>query len=246
MTNICLNISYDGTNYSGFQIQAGNITTVQGVLETALGRIYKRPIRVAGAGRTDAGVHALGQVVSYEAPFVIPAKRLPEAVNSILPPQVVVWKAEEKPPGFHARFSARKKTYSYTLDRARYPQIMRRRFSWHYPCELDMELISKGGSLFTGCHDFSAFRSGKSSGSAVRTLYLVSVENLVGKQLLRFTLEGDGFLYKMARLVVGSLIRLGRGQLRMEDLEKSLDGGAGRAAGPAAPPQGLCLEKVEY
>ncbi len=245
--NICLKVSYDGTNFAGFQIQTGNIPTVQGVLETALSRVYKQPLRVAAAGRTDAGVHALGQVVSYQAPFYIPAGKLPPAINSLLPPEVVVWEAEEKPTQFHARFSARKKIYSYTLDRAPFPQVMKRRYTWYCRYTLNTEAISKGGAWLAGRHDFSAFRArGSSTGSAVRTLYRISVDELPGQQLLRITFEGDGFLYKMVRLMVGSLIRVGRGRLQPEDLGEALAGSQPQAAGPAAPPQGLCLEKVEY
>lgn len=247
LPNICLKVSYDGSVFSGFQIQAGSLLTVQGVLEGALNRLYKKPLRVAAAGRTDAGVHALGQVVNYRAPFEIPVERLPYALNALLPPEVVVWRAEEKPEEFHARFSACKKIYSYTLDRAPYPQIMKRRYTWHYPFDLDVGAMAEGGARLVGKQDFLAFRArGSSAGSTIRNLYRASVENLPEQQLLLLTFEGDGFLYKMVRLMVGSLIRVGRGKLELTDLEEALAEGRPGVAGPAAPPQGLCLEKVEY
>jgi len=245
--NICLKLSYDGTNFSGFQLQTDNIPTIQGVLEAALRRLYKQPLRVFAAGRTDAGVHARGQVVTYRAPFFIPVEKLPLAINSLLPPEIVVWGAEEVSPKFHPRYSASRKYYSYTIDRAPFPQVMERRYAWHYPYFLDVEAISKGGAWLTGRHDFSAFcAQGSKVSSTVRTIYRISVDNMADQQLLRFTFEGDGFLYKMVRLMVGSLIRVGRGRLQPEDLGEALAGRQPRAAGPAAPPQGLCLEKVEY
>ncbi|HHX87436.1 MAG TPA: tRNA pseudouridine(38-40) synthase TruA, partial [Firmicutes bacterium] len=200
MLNICLKLSYDGTNYAGFQLQTDNIPTIQGVLERALYRLYKQPLRVAAAGRTDAGVHARGQVVTYQAPFFIPAEKLPLAINSLLPPEVVVWDAEEVSPKFHPRYSASIKCYSYTIDLAPFPQVMKRRYSWHCPYSLDVEAIFKAGARLTGRHDFSAFRArGSKVSSTVRTIYRVSAENLAEQQLLRLTFEGDGFLYKMVR-----------------------------------------------
>ncbi|NMA91568.1 MAG: tRNA pseudouridine(38-40) synthase TruA, partial [Firmicutes bacterium] len=225
MTNICLKVSYDGTNFSGFQLQAGNIPTIQGALEAALNRIYRQPVRITAAGRTDAGVHALGQVVNYPAPFYIPVDKIPRAINSLVPREIVVWEAEKRSARFHARFSARKKFYSYTLDRAPFPRVMKRRYTWHCPFSLDLGAMAEGASLLGGRHDFSAFRArGSSTGSPVKTLHRVLVINLPDQQLLRFTFEGEGFLYKMVRLMVGSLIRVGRGRLRPVDLAEALAG----------------------
>jgi len=246
MIRIRLDLSYDGTAYSGFQVQE-NAPTIQWELEKALAAIYKQPLRVVGAGRTDAGVHARGQVVHYDAPFAIPPSRLPLALNALLPGDIVVFNAEPAAPGFHARFSARRKIYSYTLDRAAYPQVMLRRYSCHLPGSLDMEAVREACRFLEGTHDFRAFRAaGSPVQNTVRTLYRVEPVELAGEQVLRFIFEGDGFLYRMVRLMVGSLLRVGQGKLEPAAVAAALEGERPEAVGPTAPPQGLCLEKVIY
>lgn len=246
MVHICMLVSYDGTGYGGFQIQK-NAPTIQGELEKALARIYREPLRITGAGRTDAGVHARGQVVHYAAPFEIPPLRLPAAFNVLLPRDIVVLEAKPVDPDFHACFSARGKVYSYTVDRAQYPQVMRRRYTCHLPGAFDRQAVREATRLFRGRHDFSAFRaSGSSARSTVRTLHRVELNELPAEQLLRFVIEGDGFLYRMVRLIVGSLLRVGRGRLEPDTVAAALAGDHPGGAGPTAPPQGLCLEKVIY
>jgi|LFRM01.1.fsa_nt_gb tRNA pseudouridine38-40 synthase len=246
MFRIRLGISYDGTGYGGFQIQ-DNAPTIQGELEKALAVIYKQPLRITGAGRTDAGVHALGQAAHYDAPFEIPSSRLPAALNALLPEDIVVFKAEPAAPDFHARFSALRKIYSYTLDRAAYPQVMRRRYSCHLPGPFNQDAVREACRLLEGTHDFRAFQA---TGSPVqyteRTLYRVELVELAGEKLLRLIFEGDGFLYKMVRLMVGSLLRVGQGKLEPAAVSSALEGRRPGAVGPTAPPQGLCLEKVIY
>lgn len=246
LAQICLEVSYDGTAYGGFQIQK-NAPTIQGELEKALAVIYKEPLRITGAGRTDAGVHAQGQVVHYAPPFEIPAAQLPAALNVLLPADIVVLKAALVGPDFHACYDARRKIYRYTLDRAPYPQVMRRHFTYHFPGSFNRLLVEEAARVFTGTHDFQAFRAaGSAVRSTVRTLYRVQLESLPEEQLLRFTFEGDGFLYRMVRMLVGSLLRVSRGRLEPEAIAAALAGGCPQAAGPTAPPQGLCLEKVIY
>lgn len=246
MTNIRLEITYDGTAYSGFQIQE-NAKTIQGEIERALELIYKQPVRLAGAGRTDAGVHARGQVGSYMAPFEIPLDRLPPAINSSLPADIVVIGASEATSGFHARYDARRKIYSYTIDCAPHPRVMLRRFSFHHPEPLDLIVMGQAAGLLEGKHDFRAFQSsGGTVRHTVRTLFRLEVTEDSRERLLRLTFEGDGFLYRMVRLITGSLLRAGRGQLDPGCILKALEGKAPSAAGPTAPPQGLCLEKVLY
>lgn len=246
MSDLSLKVSYDGTGYGGFQVQK-NAPTIQGELEKALAVIYKEPLRVTGAGRTDAGVHALGQVVHYRAPFEIPCGKLPAALNVLLPPDIVVLKARPVAPGFHACFSAKGKVYRYTLDRAFYPQVMRRRFAYHFPGVFDRQSVERAAKLVEGTHDFGAFRvAGSSVRSTVRTLYRVSLDELSAKEIIALTFEGSGFLYRMVRMLVGSLLRVARGRLEPEDIAAALSGDRPEAAGPTAPPQGLCLEKVIY
>ena len=246
MFNTLIRISYDGTNYSGFQIQA-NAPTVQAELERALGVIYKQEIRIIGAGRTDAGVHALGQAANFLAPFRVARENLPQAINGLLPSDIVVTGAEEVPEDFHARFSADKKTYSYTLDRAIYPRVMKRLYSLHLPGKLDLEAIRKAAELLTGTHDFEAFQA---SGSIVtdtkRTLFSIDLIEKQNEQLLCLYYEGSGFLYRMVRLMTGTLIRVGKGKLEADQVEAALLGLNPSAVGPTVPAHGLCLENVFY
>jgi tRNA pseudouridine38-40 synthase len=246
MFNILIRISYDGTNYSGFQLQH-NATTIQEKLEQALGVIYKQPLRLIGSGRTDAGVHARGQVANFNAPFKIEVEKIPHALNALLPPDIVVTGAEEVAADFHARFAARGKHYSYTIDCAPFPQVLKRRYSWHLPDPLNLELIREAAQLFQGTHDFKAYQSaGGKITETERTLEKVTVENFPAAQLIRLSFVGSGFLYHMVRLMTGSLVRVGRGMLTLAEIEASLAGNNPTAAGPTAPAHGLCLEKVIY
>jgi len=246
VNKIKLHISYDGTRYSGFQIQ-DNAPTIQGELEKALAVIYKQPVRVTGAGRTDAGVHARGQAAHYEAPFHIAVSNLPAALNAVLPGDIVITGAEAVPADFHARFQAKRKIYCYTIDRAPYPQVLLRLYSYHFPAALDLEAMRAGAKLLQGRHDFAAFQAaGSTVRDTVRTLYRVELQDLPRIQLLKLRFEGDGFLYKMVRLLTGSLLKLGQGKLAVKDLAAALEGCCPAAASPAAPPHGLCLEQVIY
>ena len=246
MHNTLLRIAYDGTNYSGFQIQE-NAPTVQEALERALGTIYKQPVRITGAGRTDAGVHALGQAANFRAPFHIGGGNLPSAVNALLPPDIVVTGAEKVEEGFHARYDARRKLYSYTIDRAPFPQVMKRLYCWHLPDWLNLDLMREAALLFQGSHDFSAFQvSGSPVADTWRTLYRVGLESRPEEQLLIVSFEGSGFLYRMARLITGSLVRAALGRLELREIKKALQSGDPDVAGPTAPAAGLCLEKVFY
>ena len=246
MQIIRLDISYDGTAYSGLQIQS-NARSIQGDLERALSVIYRQNVRLVGAVRTYAGVHARGQVAHYYAPFNVPVERIPRALNALLPADIVVTGALPASPGFHARYRSKKKIYSYTLDRAPFPQVMRHRYSLHCPIPLDLEAMRAAAALLEGRHDFRAFQA---SGSAVRdtlrTLYRVELKELPAEELLIMIFEGSGFLYKMVRLLTGSLLRVGEGKIKPEELAAALTGCRPDAAGPTAPPQGLCLEQVIY
>lgn len=246
MFNTLIWVSYDGTNYSGFQIQE-NAPTVQREIERALSVIYKEPVRVAGAGRTDAGVHALGQAASFSAPFRIEPISLPKAANALLPPDIVVTGAEEVSTDFNARFSARGKIYSYTLDRAAYPRVMNRMFSLHMPDKLNIDMMRKAANIFMGEHDFKAYQaSGSGVADTVRRLKRVEVANLPEEEKLIVYFEGNGFLYRMVRLIMGTLIRAGGGKLSLVEIERALAGNNPAGVGPTAPANGLCLEKVLY
>jgi tRNA pseudouridine38-40 synthase len=246
MSNTVITISYDGTAYSGFQIQA-NANTVQAELERALAVIYKEPVRINGAGRTDAGVHALGQVANFTAPFTIETDKLPHALNCLLPDDVVVTAAHEAGDGFHARFDAVGKVYSYSIDRALHPQVLRRLYSWYMPEPLNLDQLRAAAGLFEGTHDFKAFQAaGTTITDTVRTVYSVSVSDSVNEQILTFNFKGRGFLYRMVRMITGTLIRVGKGVLTLSEVEAALAGSNPLASGPTAPPHGLCLDQVFY
>lgn len=246
MTNTLIRITYDGTNYSGFQVQA-NAPTIQGELERALGVIYKQPLRITGAGRTDSGVHALGQVANFKAPFQIEEEQLPYAINTLLPPDIVITEAREVPDDFHARFNARRKVYSYTLDRALFPQVLRRLYSLHLPDPLNLKAIRRAAELFTGTHDFKDFQvAGSSVVETTRTIYKIELKESPKEHLLIIYYEGSGFLYRMVRLMMGTLIQAGKGIIALSDLDAALVGLNPEAVGPPVPAHGLCLERVDY
>ncbi len=246
MSNTMITISYDGTAYSGFQIQA-NANTVQAELERALAIIFKQPVRIHGAGRTDAGVHARGQVANFNAPFSIETDKLSHALNSLLPGDVRVTGACEVVEGFHARFDAKGKLYSYSIDRALHSQVLRRLYCWHMPEPLNFDMLKAAAGLFEGTYDFKAFQAaGTTITDTVRTIDSVQILDNTDDQILVLTFKGRGFLYRMVRMITGTLIRAGRGKLSLSAVEAALSLANYEASGPTAPPHGLCLEKVFF
>lgn len=246
MYNTLLHITYDGTNYSGFQVQE-NAPTVQAAVERALSTIYKQQVPITGAGRTDAGVHARGQAANFMAPFRIDEQKIPRAVNTLLPADIVITGAERVTEDFHARYDARRKIYTYTIDRAPFPQVLKRLYCWHVPDRLNLDAMREAALLFEGTHDFKAYQaSGSGVVDTTRTLFRVDLENKTDEQLLVITFDGSGFLYRMVRLITGSLVRAGMGSLNLEEISRSLKGEDASAAGPTSPAAGLCLEKIYY
>jgi len=247
MRNIKLTVAYDGTEYHGFQEQRGTgLKTVQEVLEKSLARLAGRFVRVIGAGRTDAGVHARGQVVNFDADgWHIPVERIVLALNGVLPPDVAAICAESVPADFHARFSATAKTYCYTLYNSRVPSPFHRRYSLFVPRPLNDNAMRAAAERLVGEHDFASFQAvGTPVKSTVRILYRVTVEREGPLVFLRF--RGNGFLYNMVRIMVGTLLEVGLGKRPPEDISAVLAARDRTRAGPTVPPQGLCLEEVEY
>ncbi|MGB9804947.1 tRNA pseudouridine(38-40) synthase TruA [Desulfofundulus sp.] len=248
MRNIKLTIAYDGTNYHGFQEQRGTgLVTVQEVLEKCLTRLAGREIRVIGAGRTDAGVHARGQVVNFDAcGWPIPTERIVLALNGVLPGDIAALKAEEVSPEFHARYSALAKTYRYTIYNSRIPSPFWRLYSYFVPRPLDVEAMSEAAKKLLGTHDFSSFQAaGSPVRNTVRTLFDVDVFR-EGDELVHLTFRGNGFLYNMVRIMAGTLIEVGLGKRDPDDIPFILAARDRTQAGPTVPPGGLCLERVEY
>ena len=247
MANIKVTIAYDGTNYHGFQEQRGtSFKTVQGVFEEGLSRLAEKEIRVIGAGRTDAGVHARGQVVNFEPGGLrIPPERLTYALNSVLPDDIVALDAVAAPDSFHARFSAAAKTYRYVIYNGRMPSPFMRLYSYHIPRAMDIEAMRDGARSLVGKQDFSAFRAlGTPVKTTVRSLFGIEVSR--AGELICIEMRADGFLYHMARMITGTLIRVGLGKLKPGGVAGILAGRDSMQGGPAAPARGLFLDRIEY
>jgi tRNA pseudouridine38-40 synthase len=247
MRNIKVTVAYDGTNYYGFQEQRGTrYQTIQGVLEQRLSRLAKKEIRVIGAGRTDSGVHARGQVVNFDpVGWTIPAERVAYALNSLLPRDIAALESVEVSPDFHARFSAAAKRYRYTIYNGKLHEPFLRLYSYHVPFPLDVEAMREGARCLPGKHDFSAFRAlGTPVKTTVRTLYEVQVSRQ--GDLIYIDVRGEGFLYHMVRMIAGTLIRVGKGRIPPGEMAEILESRDSIRGGPTAPARGLCLERVEY
>jgi tRNA pseudouridine38-40 synthase len=244
-------VAYDGTGFCGWQRQHEH-RTVQGEIETALSRIANRPVAIQGAGRTDSGVHALGQVFSCVWPGEPPA-RLAHAVSKMLAPEIRIESIERVPPDFNARFSATSKRYRYTLELARNPHPLSARHAWQIPYEVDLALLESLLPRLVGTHDFAGFQSAgaQERKTTVRTLYSVTLHRgglvtpLGYDKLHTIEFHGDGFLYKMVRNLTGSLIEIARGRFSAGFIEEAL-ASSGPFTGHCAPPHGLALVQVFY
>lgn len=245
MRRIKLEVQYDGTDYAGWQWQE-NRPTIQGELRRALAAVLGQAPGLAAAGRTDAGVHALGQVVTLDTDHPIPAANLQRALNDRLPPAVYVESAEEVAPEFHPRFSARGKLYCYRVLNRPGGSPFLTRYAWHVPApELDQARMGSAAELLQGQHDFAAFRSaGSAVKSTVRHLWRLDLQR--HGELLEAHFGADGFLYQMVRNLMGTLVQVGRGELAPAQAAELLGGRDRTQVGPPAPPQGLCLIRVYY
>lgn len=245
MKTYCLIVQYDGTDYAGFQVQPGQ-PTIQGELETALQKLGPNFIRIAGAGRTDAGVHSEGQTVSFkDDQLTVPVDRLPYALNSLLPRDIRVVESRMESNQFHARISAKDKTYRYQIYEGPFPNVFYQRYAYWSKESLDWERMSECGKLFLGKQDFAAFAaSGSSVKTTVRTMYDVQVDAEHVLKTIRFT--ADGFLYNMVRNLVGTMVDVGLGRRSLREVESILESRDRRLASATIAPQGLFLERVNY
>ena len=244
LRNIALRISYDGSRYHGWQEQRSDVT-VGGTLVDALRRVCGDVSHFTGCGRTDAGVHALRYCVSFGTSGTIPSERIPYAVNSLLPPDISVSAAIDAPPDFNAILSCVKKEYTYRIinSRIRDPFLAGR--AHFYPQMLDIIAMEKAAGHFVGTHDFAAVRSvGTQTKTTVRTVYWFELER--DGQSVTMRVCADGFLYNMARAMVGTLLYVSEGKLRADDIPALLEQRDRRRAGPTAPPQGLYLTRIWY
>ena len=244
MRNLALKLTYVGTAYHGWQIQK-NAITVEETLENALSSVVGHPVKCVGAGRTDAGVHARVYIANFHTTSSIPCERLPLAVNTRLPEDIVVTKATEVPDAFNAIGSCIKKEYTYQIynSRIRDPFYVDR--VWFYPKKLDESIMAAAAAQFVGTHDFAAVRSvGTETRTTVRTVHYFEVERK--ENLILFRVCADGFLYNMARAMVGTIVYASEGKLTPEDIPAILEGRCRTDAGPTAPPGGLYMTNLWY
>ncbi len=244
MRNIKLTLEYDGTAYNGFQRQ-GELPTIQAELERAVAVITKARAVITAAGRTDAGVHAKGQVANFMTRARMPAEKFAPALNSVLPPDIRVLDSDEVGLDFHARYDARWKTYEYTIDTRPIPSVFLRNYAYHVPFALDLEEMRQAASHLVGRHDFRSFAAARGGAKTfTREVRLLLLER--DGPVVRMTIEADGFLYNMVRIVVGTLVLVGMGKLSPGDVLRIRDARDRALAGPTAPARGLCLVRVDY
>lgn len=246
LRNIKLIIEYDGTDFSGWQIQNNTQKrTVQGKIEKALFKTLSKEVKVIGAVRTDCGVHAQGQTANFLTDSKIPLDSLVKALNSFIPKDAAVLSAEEVPPDFNARYSARRKTYRYTISNAPIIRSLSRRYTWCLPLPLDVDLMKKTAKYFLGKHNFSAFSC---RGSARKNEFCRITKSQILKQdeIICFEIEGTNFLYKMIRRMVGGLVEAGWKKLDPSVIQEAVETCRKDFYLPTAPPHGLCLIKVAY
>lgn len=242
--NVRLVVEYDGTDYFGFQRIPGR-KTIQGEIEWALTRITEEPVIIAGAGRTDAGVHALGQVVSFQSRGKIPIERIAIALNSVLPNDIVIRSAEEMPEEFHARFSAVERAYQYTILNRSEPAALIGRFSWHVPYELSLKTMRKAAKNLVGVHDYLSF-SAADSGVRGHTREIKELSVRRSGEFVKIDIVANAFLRSMARIIVGTLVEVGQGRREAANVNYILEARDRRLAGRTAPAKGLVLMGVKY
>jgi len=245
MRTLKLTISYDGTRFVGWQRQAAG-ESIQGLLEDALARFEGSPVTVHGAGRTDAGVHALGQVASVRVTCSHDVTTLTRALNAQLPEDVRILAVDEAAPDFHARFSATAKTYRYMIRNGPIAMPFERAYVWHLTEPLNVDAMQRAAALLVGTHDFAAFQSvGTDTPGSVRTILRSGIRQ-PEPSLLSYQVTGEGFLRHMVRALTGTLVEVGRGWREPDSIASLLAGGRRSDAGATAPPRGLFLVSVDY
>jgi tRNA pseudouridine38-40 synthase len=250
MRNLKITLSYDGTDFSGWQVQP-RTATIQGILASAIGRVTGEKVLPQASGRTDAGVHALAQVVTFVTESSVPTETFQKALNDILPPSVRVLRVDEVAVDFHARHSAKAKTYRYRIYRGAICPPFLARYVWHYPYPLEERAIASAAACVIGEHDFTSFAAadperGRENEcvSNVRQIFSSSWQR-TGEEFV-YTVRGAGFLHHMVRNLVGTFICVGKGTLKPDDITRILEAKNRSQAGPTAPASGLYLVNVEY
>lgn len=241
---IRLTVAYDGTAYHGWQIQ-GNGITIESELNRALSELLKEPVKVMGASRTDAGVHALCNIAVFDTDSLMPPEKFSYALNQRLPEDIRIQKSEEVAPDWHPRYCASRKTYEYRIYRAEFPMPMKRLYSYFTYRPLDVERMRQAAVFLEGEHDFRSFcQAGAQVESTVRTVYSIDIQEQGFELVIRVC--GNGFLYNMVRIIAGTLMEVGQGRHEPESMKQMLAARDRSAAGPTAPACGLTLVKYEF
>ena len=245
MRNIKLTIEYDGKEFNGWQKQPNKLN-IQGEIEKAIKQITGEEVDLTASGRTDAGVHALGQVANFKTNSNIPIEKIPIALNSNLKKSIVIKSAEEVEERFHSRLNCKRKTYRYIINNSKYGTAIYRNLETHIPMKLDIQKMQEAVKYFEGEHDFKAFKaSGTSSKSSVRTIYKAEVIEKPDEKIW-IELTGNGFLYNMVRIIAGTLVDVGLGKIKPEEIKDIIESKERTRAGKTLKPQGLYLVSVEY
>ena len=244
MRNIKLVIEYDGKDFNGWQKQPTKLN-IQGEIERAIKDITGEDVELNASGRTDAGVHSLGQVANFKTNSNIPTEKFPIALNTKLKRSIRILSAEEVEESFHSRYNCKKKTYRYVINNSENGTAIYRNLEYNFSQKLDVEKMQEAAQYFMGEHDFKGFKaSGTSSKSSVRTIYKAEVRKENEKVIIELT--GNGFLYNMVRIISGTLIDVGIGKIEPNEILEIIKSGERESAGKTLPPQGLYLVKVEY
>lgn len=244
MRRIFLEIAYDGTNYSGWQVQ-NNAVSVQETIDKALSEWLSEEIHTIGASRTDAGVHAKGNVAVFDTKSQIPADKFAFGLNSRLPDDICIQESFEVPMEFHPRFTETVKTYEYKILNRKFPDPTRRNDSLFYYGRLNVDAMNEAASYLVGPHDFKSFCAvNHDAKTTIRTIYSAIVDK--EGDMITFQITGNGFLYNMVRIIAGTLIEVGKGRIKPEDIKKIMEARDRQKAGPTAPAHGLTLVEIEY
>ncbi len=245
MRNIKLIIEYDGKDFNGWQKQKDKLN-IQGTIEKAIEQITGEEIELMASGRTDRGVHAIGQVANFKTNSKIPIEKFPIAINTNLKKSIIIKSAEEVEERFHSRLNCKKKTYRYVINNSEYGTAIYRNLETHIPKKLNIKKMQEAIKYFEGEHDFKAFRaSGTSSKSSIRTIYKAEVMQMRDNKIW-IQLTGNGFLYNMVRIIAGTIVDVGLEKILPEDIEKIIKSKNREEAGKTLPPQGLYLVSVKY
>jgi tRNA pseudouridine38-40 synthase len=244
MRRIKLTVAYDGTAFHGWQYQP-NQRTIEGEVNLALSELIGEEIKVIGASRTDAGVHAYGNVAVFDTDCRIPGAKFAYALNSRLPSDIKIMSSEEVAPDFHPRYDCHNKTYEYHISTSLFMLPTKRLYATNVHCNLDVEKMNEAAKTFVGRHDFASFQAvGSTVEDTVRTIFFINVRKTEDEIVI--SVNGDGFLYNMVRIIAGTLINVGNGRLDSKDCQRILDGKDRTLAGPTAPACGLFLKEINY